>query len=407
MNSEQGRTPDTGRPALSRLVGDTEEFARDIWAQRPLLRRSADPASGFSDLLDADAVDELVSTRGLRAPFLRVAKEGRTARDQEFTAGGGIGATITDQVSDDKLLGLFADGSTIVLQGLHRTWSPVIGFAQQLAADLGHPVQANAYITPAQNTGFNAHYDVHDVFVLQCDGSKRWVLHEPVLPSPLRTHEWSRRADAVAARAAQEPFLDVVLEPGDCLYLPRGWIHAASALGSVSIHLTLGIHPWHRHTLADTLARLAVSQLEDVDQARHSLPVDGLSDSQDDVDAVRTLLHRAIDQVDAQTLVEAITVQHRRTQRAAPVRPLAQVAAAESVGPDTRVRLREHLLAETRHVQGRTELRTRTGKWTVADADTHAVDLLLDGQVHAADELGEEFTRRVLRAGIAVPVTDA
>ena len=38
-----------------------------------------------------------------------------------------------------------ADGTTAVLQGLHRTWAPITDFSHALAAELGHPVQANAY----------------------------------------------------------------------------------------------------------------------------------------------------------------------------------------------------------------------------------------------------------------------
>ena len=110
-----------------------------------------------------------------------MAKSGSTLADKAFTAPGGVGAGVADQVSDDKLVRLFADGSTMVLQGLHRVWPPIIAFCQQLAAELGHPVQANAYVTPPQNQGFSNHYDVHDVFVLQIEGEKRWQIHAPVL----------------------------------------------------------------------------------------------------------------------------------------------------------------------------------------------------------------------------------
>ena len=178
----------SGQPpaALSRLVAvGQEDFAGRYWGRRALLSRAEDLASpGFADLLDAASIDELVSERGLRTPFLRVAKAGSTLAEKTFTAPGGVGATIADQVSDDRLTRLFADGSTLVLQALHRSWPPVLSFCQDLAAELGHPVQANAYVTPPQNQGFSDHYDVHDVFVLQIEGEKRWLIHEPVLESP-------------------------------------------------------------------------------------------------------------------------------------------------------------------------------------------------------------------------------
>ena len=155
---------------------------------------------------------------------------------------------------DDRVAELFADGSTVVLQALHRTHAPIARFAADLSADLGHPVQVNAYVTPPQNQGFSSHYDVHDVFVLQVAGEKRWRLHAPVVTDPLRDDPWTDHRAAVEARAAEEPYLEAVLRPGDALYLPRGWLHAATALGEVSAHLTVGVHVLTRAALVEQLA---------------------------------------------------------------------------------------------------------------------------------------------------------
>ena len=129
--------------------------------------------------------------------------------------------------------------------------------AQDLAADLGHPVQVNAYVTPPQNRGFDDHYDVHDVFVVQVTGEKHWQVRPPVVESPLRDQPWTDRRDAVRLAAEGPPTIDAVLAPGDCLYVPRGWLHSATALGGTSIHLTMGVHVWTRRQLADDLLRAA------------------------------------------------------------------------------------------------------------------------------------------------------
>ena len=259
---------------LARLVAvDRGQFASQYWGQEPLLSPAADLPGGITELLDANAIDELVSKRGLRTPFLRVAKNGTTLADKAFTAPGGVGAGIADQVSDDRLTQLFADGSTLVLQALHRVWPPILEFCQELAAELGHPVQANAYVTPPQNQGFSAHYDVHDVFVLQMEGEKRWRIHRPVLASPLRDQPWNDRRADVEKRADEAPLMEVLLKPGDCLYLPRGYLHAATALGGVSTHLTLGIHVWTRFALAQQLVHQALKTLADDPVMRASLPL--------------------------------------------------------------------------------------------------------------------------------------
>ena len=119
-------------------------------------------------------------------------------------------------------------------------------------------MQANAYVTPPQNQGFSAHYDVHDVFVLQIAGEKRWRIHPPVLVSPLRDQPWNDRKADVEKRAEEPALIEAVLTPGDCLYLPRGYLHAATALGGVSTHLTLGIHVWTRFALVQQLMEQAL-----------------------------------------------------------------------------------------------------------------------------------------------------
>ncbi|GAA0996338.1 cupin domain-containing protein [Subtercola frigoramans] len=258
------------RPALSRCVGyeHSTEFAERFWATTPLLTRADELPRPFDDLFSADAADDLISHRALRTPFFRMAVEGSVLNPSAFTSSGGFGAEIADQVSSEKVLAEFAAGATIVLQGLHRTWPPLMDFTRDLAEEIGHPVQVNAYITPASSRGFDPHYDVHDVFVLQIAGEKHWTIHEPVHASPLRDQPWSDHREAVAHRAAGEPHIDAVFRPGDALYLPRGWIHSAEALGGTSIHLTIGVAAYTRADVAQTL----ISRIGDTEALRTSLP---------------------------------------------------------------------------------------------------------------------------------------
>ncbi len=130
-------------------------------------------------------------------------------------------------------------------------------------------MQINAYITPPQNRGFAPHYDVHDVFVLQVSGRKHWRIHAPVVTDPLDNQNWEKSRAEVAAQAEGEPVIDCVLEPGDALYLPRGTIHAAEALGETSIHLTVGIHPITRYELV----RQVLDAAQQDAALRASLPV--------------------------------------------------------------------------------------------------------------------------------------
>lgn len=393
---------------LARLIAvDCDQFASQYWGQQPLLSPAGHlPAGRFSELLDAAAIDELVSERGLRTPFLRVAKNGATLTDRAITAPGGVGAGIADQVSDDKLVRLFADGSTLVLQALHRVWPPILEFSQRLAAELSHPVQANAYVTPPQNQGFSAHYDVHDVFVLQIEGQKRWQIHRPVVESPLRDQPWGDRKAQVERQAQEPPLIEALLSPGDCLYLPRGYLHAATALGGVSTHLTLGVHVWTRYALAEQLMHQALQTLADNPAVRGSLAlgvdVGDPGVMRQDIEMVTAALVDAVKRADADQMSAALLHCARSNQRAAPIGPLKQLRDANALTDDTQIVLRRHLIASLDHSGADIVLRSRAGDLKVTESDVAPLKTLLAAGVAKAGDLGLDLARRLLLAGLAI-----
>jgi hypothetical protein len=147
----------------------------------------------------------------------------------------------------------YHNGYTVVLNALHRRWPAVASFRAGLSDDLGHPVGINLYLTPAGSQGFQAHMDGHDVFILQLDGPKRWEVYKPQFELPLDDHP-SKIVEGDLGRALLSP----ELEPGDVLYIPRGFIHRARTTKSSSLHLTMGIHSWRwvdvLHRAVDALA---------------------------------------------------------------------------------------------------------------------------------------------------------
>jgi hypothetical protein len=378
-----------------------------------LLTRAEETGSSFADLLDLAAVDELLSRRGLRTPFLRIAKDGAVVDPKRFTTSGGAGAEVADQISSDAVLRLFADGSTVVLQGLHRLWPPLIEFADQLAADLGHPTQVNAYITPPSSRGFSPHYDVHDVFVLQVAGEKHWRIHEPVLTDPLRTQPWNDRAAAVAAAAEREPVIDAVLRPGDALYLPRGYLHSATALGAISAHLTVGIHSVTRWAAAESALDLVRLLAADDPELRRSLPLGvDLADPAavaDDVATVVTALKGWLDRVDPTEVADRLRARTWAQVRPEPVAPLAQATAAADLSPDTVLRLRRRLRCRLREaVEGRVTLVAgRRSLELPAETRPAVAGLLATGELKVADlpglDAADQLTlaRRLVTESIA------
>ena len=402
--------PAPGADALARCVADPDTFAAEHWGRAPLLTRGDDPEA-FRDLLDLDGVDELLSRRGLRIPFLRLAKAGQVLDSSSFTGPGGVGAEIGDQVRDDKVAALFGDGATVVLQALHRTWPPVIALATGLAAELGHPVQANAYVTPPSSRGFSAHYDVHDVFVMQLAGRKHWTIHAPVLTDPLRDQPWNARAAAVAAAARDtEPAIDTILEPGDVLYLPRGWLHAATALGEVSAHLTVGVHVVTRYALVEALTALVADDPE----LRATLPL-GLDVADPDalaphLDAVRTALSAALARVPAEAVARRVRRRVWTGGRPEPVGVVAGTAFAQGLAAGDVVRRRVGLPHRLRPGADEVVLELPDRDVTFPEFTAAALRALLGdhpvvvGSLPGMEEADQVvLVRRLLREGVLVP----
>ncbi|GAA3214970.1 cupin domain-containing protein [Microbacterium terregens] len=407
MNEGVERGP-VERPALARLIGiPVSDFARDHWGEQPLLTRKG---AGFDDLFTANAVDELVADRATRTPFVRMAVEGSVLPSSVFTSSGGFGAEVGDQIDSAKVLEQFAGGATIVLQGLHRNWAPIATFTRQLISDIGHPAQVNAYITPASARGFDAHYDTHDVFVVQIAGAKRWTIHEPVHRHPLVDQPWTDHSAAVADRASTAPRIDAVFEPGDVLYLPRGWIHSAVAQGGTSIHLTIGVRAATRH---DLLTQLLGAAGEDPSLRRHlPLGVDFADastfapDTAATITAARGLLEAA---AAGGAIGDAMQRAFQDAVRPAPVRPLATVDLMTDLPPTAVLGWRDAL-------RGRVEEDDTTvrivlpGKTIALPGEASAAVHALRARPHPAGRLpgldaasSLVVSRRLLREGVLTP----
>jgi bifunctional lysine-specific demethylase and histidyl-hydroxylase NO66 len=211
------------RSAVERCVGDPERFASEIWSRTPLFHRSG---GSFDDLMSAGDVDRMLTTMSLRLPAFRLVKDGATIpRDRYIRRGRTGGSAVTGIADPRRILALYRQGATIVLQGMHRYWQPLRRLCRDLETELGHPCQVNAYVTPPGARGLAVHTDDHDVFVLQSFGEKHWEVWPP----------------GAGRHPSGPPVITETLTPGDCLYMPKGTPHAARTQEGPSGHLTVGI----------------------------------------------------------------------------------------------------------------------------------------------------------------------
>ncbi len=232
----------------------------------------------------------------------------------------------------ERVAAEFERGATIVLQALHVYHPPLARFCRELERDLGHPTQANAYYTPRSAQGFKLHHDTHDVFCIQVEGEKRWLVYAPVLELPLRRQKYAKELGEPG-----EPVLDVTLRPGDMLYLPRGWLHQAMTSASHSLHLTIGVSTY---IWLDALkAALDDAAQHEVD-LRRAVPDHG--DGGDDL----------LEHLRARLAPQAVAVRKRRSfvRNRRPVRDdhFEQLRALEHLDVETELVRNETVIADLR-----------------------------------------------------------
>ncbi len=251
---------------LTDLLGpvDRETFFATSWERWPLVVRRG-RRNHYAQLLTLEDIDRLLFAQEQRYPSVRLAKVGSSFPPSSFTediAWGG--SSFHGVIKTDALLTEYRAGATIIVDALHRTWKPIALLCKSLEAELNHPTQVNVYLTPPDAQGFGRHYDTHDAFILQIAGRKHWRIYESALHLPLPSQPWDPARYDVGALIEE-----VALEPGDLIYIPRGFVHEAMTSDTQSLHVTLGINAY---TWMDVFAE-ALSRCRQDARFRESLPV--------------------------------------------------------------------------------------------------------------------------------------
>ena len=140
---------------------------------------------------------------------------------------------------------ILASGDSVVLRAAERFDRSLATLARSLESDVGGSVAVQLYGTPAGSHSFGWHYDFEDVFIVQCEGEKEYLLRENTL-NPRPRHDAMPR-DMHFERETT-PVIACTLLRGDWLYIPAGWWHVAFArTDSLSISAGAYGEPVWRH----------------------------------------------------------------------------------------------------------------------------------------------------------------
>lgn len=243
---------------IASLVG--EDFLHRQLGREVVLVQ-ADPAAVVS-LLTWEDLNEILATRGLLAPRLRLSRGGSELPVASYARVTGQGEERREIIQPEELYAQLRDGATLIIDAVEGLHPPVAAATEDLVRLVREPAQANLYVTWGMSQGFNTHWDDHDTFIVQVQGTKSWTVHGAGRPFPMRrdvTHDHTC-PDAVVWEG--------VLTEGQVLHVPRGWWHTVRGAGDVSIHITFG---FGRRTGIDWVGWV-VDQLRHHELFRQDLP---------------------------------------------------------------------------------------------------------------------------------------
>ncbi|MEZ0366153.1 cupin domain-containing protein [Mycobacterium sp. pUA109] len=278
--------------------------------------------AGYFDRLlhGPTAVDELLEYVRPEPSTVRLVKRGEDMEAASYRSADG-------SLDLDRVRAAVADGYTIVLNALDGYVRTIGTLTHGIEVELNFPTRVNGYVTPPESRGFVPHYDPHDVLILQIQGSKLWHVSSGAAVAP---HEMLGRD----VTPELESPIELCLNAGDVLYLPRGLVHGAETQSEQSVHLTVGIHA---PTVLTLLTHVLQSLSARDDRVHTRLPPRHLDDAELRAslgDLVREVA-RSIDDPrvigGALDTMEEILVQRGRCP------PVGQISNAVGIDANTRV----------------------------------------------------------------------
>jgi 50S ribosomal protein L16 3-hydroxylase len=157
-----------------------------------------------------------------------IAKKGELLADMNIRGGR---VTFADAIKSYK------KGATILVRHSEMANSQLWNIGEDFQRFFKAPVDIQLYFTPAEAQGFDWHYDLEDVFIVQSVGMKEFRLRKNTVSEiPLDVSKMQN--DFLNERGGSE--IRCLLNAGDFLYIPAGWWHCAHAVTD-SAHLSVGV----------------------------------------------------------------------------------------------------------------------------------------------------------------------
>lgn len=210
---------------------EVAEFFSTAWEQsfHHIARNNADY---FANLISVESIETYLATNDAFFPSVQVVHNERDISRFDYTDD-------TQRIIQRALAQHYRNGATLIISEAHKHFSSLATLCRQFTQSVQMRCQTNLYLSPPGNQGFRSHYDTHEVFILQVQGSKTFRFYESDIALPFPDDRYDPEQNRHT-----EITHEVLLNAGDTLYIPRGLVHDAVAQSAEpSLHVTLGVFP--------------------------------------------------------------------------------------------------------------------------------------------------------------------
>jgi len=221
---------------------DPVEFKTQYYGKKPLHIRSQGrsrenplPWKRFNEVLGL--------TPYWNEDTLKVFYKNRLALRENYCDLTHIGESAKAPVDPRKVRALLGLGASLVANQVNRVCPEVAAISQMLQREFAARSGANVYCSFKQVQAFSTHFDLHDVFAFQSEGEKLWRVYESRADNPIAPVPPGDEAEKWLVDTRGKLLAEVLMRPGDVLYLPRGQYHDAITGAEASLHLTYWVKP--------------------------------------------------------------------------------------------------------------------------------------------------------------------
>jgi ribosomal protein L16 Arg81 hydroxylase len=317
---------------------DPEAFRTDYWAKQilHLARSRADFYSGLITLGEIErhlAMQEFFSRHSITTP-----KQGYGIPDP-------LPASLSEV--HQRIM----DGSSLRIRRMEcflDPGSPAMSLIRDIVSELQHPLDSfSCYVARSGAEGLGPHHDETEIFTLQISGQKRWRIYHRSLSDCAATYDPQRLGN---------PSRELILEAGDLLYVPRGFVHdVTSEQGAFSLTIVFDPFKW------DSVIHMLSARLATTEQFHAAMPAGvftgntRLEKLRQEMESRLASMRAALESVTAEELAEMMAKKLFARMMWPPIEQMQSILNLETIDLDTVLERREeipyHLALQGDHIR--------------------------------------------------------